>query len=96
MAKPTTDQPVTLGIRPETIEVSLDGAGDQTVSVQNFEQLGAVTYIYAAFDNGESLTVQIGQQIPLKRGQKIGVTLHTANFHIFGGEDEVALPMAPA
>ena len=83
--------PVTLGIRPETIGVSLEGDGDMQIKVQNFEQLGSVTYIYGAFPNGERLTVQIPQQIPLKRGQTIGVTLGTDDFHIFGGPDEKAL-----
>ena len=94
---PVTDSysnaPVTLGIRPETIGVSLDGAGDMQATVKSFEQLGSVTYIYAAFENAEPLTVQIGQQIPLKRGQTIGVTLHTEHFHLFGGKGEKALPM---
>ncbi|MEM7615803.1 MAG: sn-glycerol-3-phosphate ABC transporter ATP-binding protein UgpC, partial [Pseudomonadota bacterium] len=49
--------PVTLGVRPEAIAVSLEGDGDTQVQVQNFEQLGAITYIYTAFPNGETLTV---------------------------------------
>ena len=80
-------------MRPETIGVSLDDAGGHKVTVRNFEQPGFVTHIYAAFENGENQTVQLGQQIPLQRGQSIGVTLHTADFHIFGGEGEVALSM---
>ena len=86
-------QPVTLGVRPETIDVSLDGKGDQQITVQNFEQLGSVTYIYGTLANGEKLTVQLAHQIPLERGQSIGVTLHTKDFHIFGGETEQSLPM---
>ena len=91
---PGSGEAVTLGIRPEAIGVSLDGHGDETVTVQNFEQLGAITYIYATFPNGETLTVQQAAQIPLKRGQTIGVTFHTENFHIFG-PDDVALEMTP-
>ncbi|MEQ9040599.1 MAG: sn-glycerol-3-phosphate ABC transporter ATP-binding protein UgpC [Silicimonas sp.] len=90
----SADMPVTLGVRPETIDVSLDGHGDMQIKVQNFEQLGSVTYIYGAFPNGERLTVQLAQQIPLERGQMVGVTLNTRNFHIFGGDSERALPMA--
>ena len=86
-------QPVTLGIRPEAIGVSLDGHGDEHITVRNFEQLGAVTYIYGAFANGEPLTVQLAQQIPLERGQTIGVTFHAQDFHIFGGENESSLPI---
>jgi ABC-type sugar transport system ATPase subunit len=81
---------VTLGIRPEAIGVDLDGNGDARVTVQNFEQLGAVTYIYAAFANGERITVQLPEQVPLRRGQEIGVTLPSSAFHIFG-EDEQKL-----
>ncbi len=83
--------PVTLGIRPESIDVDLDGAGDLRVAVRNYEQLGAITYIYCAFSNGETLTVQLSRQIPLQRGQEIGVTFNAADFHLFGGEDERAL-----
>ena len=87
------DLPVTLGVRPEAIDVSLDGDGDVQVKVQNYEQLGAVTYIYTVFPNGETLTVQLPRQIPLKRGQMIGATFDPASFHLFGGEGERALPM---
>jgi len=83
--------PATLGIRPENIGVNLDGTGDISVTVQNFEQLGAITYIYTAFENGETLTVQLPAQIALERGQKIGVSLPDEAFHIFAGEGEVAL-----
>jgi ABC-type sugar transport system ATPase subunit len=85
--------PVTLGVRPESIGVSLDGEGDAQVTVRNFEQLGSVTYIYTGFPNGETLTVQLPRQIPLSRGQTIGVTFDPAAFHLFGGEGERALPM---
>ncbi len=87
----TQNGPATLGIRPESIAVSLEGEGDATVTVQNFEQLGAITYIYTAFDNGEPLTVQLPEQIALRRGQTIGVTLPETAFHVFAGEGEVAL-----
>ena len=82
--------PMTLGVRPETIGVSLDGKGDLTATVRSYEQLGSVTYIYSELPNGEALTVQQAAQIPLRRGQEIGVTLNTADFHIFAGEGEVA------
>ena len=88
------NEKITFGVRPESIEVSLDGYGAQKIHVKNFEQLGAVTYIYAAFPNGEPLTVQLAQQIPLQRGQEIGVTFHTGAYDIFA-EDERALALTP-
>ncbi|MBX2838735.1 MAG: sn-glycerol-3-phosphate ABC transporter ATP-binding protein UgpC [Gammaproteobacteria bacterium] len=81
----------TLGIRPEGIGVSLENKGNASVTVQNFEQLGAITYIYTAFDNGETLTVQLPEQIELQRGQTIGITLPEDHLHIFGGDSEIAL-----
>jgi ABC-type sugar transport system ATPase subunit len=87
------DGKVTLGIRPEAIGVSLGGHGDATLKVQTFEQLGSVTYIYGVFPNGEKLTVQLPEQIALKRGQTIGVTLPTNRFHLFDGATEAAMPM---
>ncbi|MCF8484814.1 MAG: sn-glycerol-3-phosphate ABC transporter ATP-binding protein UgpC [Rhodobacteraceae bacterium] len=83
----------TLGIRPEGIEVFLEGGGDLVAKVQNYEQLGAVTYIYTTLPNGETLTVQLPQQIPLRRGQEIGVRFDPARVHVFAGEGERALEL---
>ena len=82
---------VSVGVRPEAIGVSLDNQGDASVTVKNFEQLGAITYIYTEFDNGETLTVQLPEQIALTRGQRIGITLPTDRMHVFAGEGEIAL-----
>lgn len=92
--KDPEEMEVSLGIRPESIDVSLDGHGDMQLYVTTFEQLGAVTYIYGKFENGEALTVQIPHQVPLKRGQVVGISLNTKDFHIFGGPGEKALDMA--
>ncbi|NCO85537.1 MAG: ABC transporter ATP-binding protein [Rhodobacterales bacterium] len=85
---------VTVGIRPETIEVSLDGQGELTGTVTGFEQLGSVTYIYTALPNGEKLTMQLAAQVPLTRGQSIGITLPLAHTHVFLDADGRALRMA--
>ena len=85
------DGQVTVGVRPEGIKVSLDIHGDASVKVMNFEQLGAITYIYTQFDNGETLTVQLPEQIALTRGQNIGITLPTEQLHVFGGSGEMSL-----
>jgi ABC-type sugar transport system ATPase subunit len=82
---------VTVGVRPEAIGVSLENKGDALVKVMNFEQLGAITYIYTIFENGETLTVQLPEQISLTRGQSIGISLPTNQLHVFAGDDETAL-----
>ncbi len=87
------DGGVTVGIRPEAVGVSIEAPGDMRAKVRNFEQLGSVTYIYAAFENGERLTVQLAEQVPLRRGQAIGVRLPTDSFHVFDGESGRALAL---
>jgi len=78
---------VTVGVRPESIGVSLDGSGDIKATVDNFEQLGAITYIYSRLNTGESLTVQLASQMPLQRGQTIGVSFDESTLHVFANND---------
>ncbi|MBX2823153.1 MAG: ABC transporter ATP-binding protein [Gammaproteobacteria bacterium] len=83
----TTVTDVVVGVRPESIGVSLDGSGDTTATVQNFEQLGAITYIYSQLATGESLTVQLASQMPLQRGQSIGVSFDPTTLHVFANDE---------
>ncbi len=87
LAADARDQAVVVGVRPEAIGVSLDGDGDARATVRNFEQLGAITYIYSELASGEPLTVQLASQIPLNRGQEIGVTLPADSLHVFAEDD---------
>ncbi len=91
LANGQSDTPVVVGVRPEAIGVSLDGEGDTKATVRNYEQLGAVTYIYSELATGEPLTVQLASQIPLNRGQEIGVTLPAERLHVFDDQDGRAL-----
>lgn len=87
---PLSAQAITSGIRPEGIAVSLDGDGDVEATVNNFEQLGSITYIYTKLPTGEELTVQLPHQVALKRNQKIHVSFSAESIHFFG-EDEKAI-----
>ncbi len=58
--------------------------------VRNFEQTGAVTFIYATLANDEPLTVL------LARDQVIDVTLPTESLHLFAGPVERSLPLEKA
>lgn len=87
LAADVHDQAVVVGVRPEAIGVSLNGEGDAKATVRNFEQLGAITYIYSELASGEALTVQLASQIPLNRGQEIGVTLPADSLHVFAEDD---------
>ena len=83
---------VICGIRPEAIGVSKEGKGDAQITVENYEQLGAVTYIYGAFSNGEKVTIQLPAQLALKHGEQLSITLPSDQIHLFDGESEMALP----
>ena len=91
LARAAEGQAVTVGIRPEAVGVSLDQAGDLTATVKTYEQLGAITYIYSELPGGETLTVQQGAQLPLRRGQAIGVTLPAEALHVFDDADGHAM-----
>ena len=81
-----TDGAVTVGVRPESLLVSLDGKGDIEATVRNYEQLGSITYIYCTISTGEPLTVQLASQVPLQRGQTIGVSMPEAKLHVFAAD----------
>jgi len=89
--KTDENEPVIVGIRPEHINVSLDGDGELKARIDNFEQLGSVTYIYLRLSNEETLTVQLPYQVLLKRNQEIAVTLDINNIHIFDSVSEKIL-----
>ena len=90
---PQIDRSVSVGIRPEAIEVSTDGTGDIPVRVNNFEQLGSVTYIYTQLANGERLTVQLPRQVPLERNQELRISFPDSSVHLFGDDDEQAIEL---
>ena len=75
---------VTLGVRPEHIEIVEDGASDLDVTVDLSEALGSDTFVYATADELPQLTIHQGGQIPLSRGQKLGLKLRADQLHLFG------------
>jgi multiple sugar transport system ATP-binding protein len=76
-------QPVTLGIRPEHIEIA-DGGLPVTVNLT--EQLGGNTVLYGTLANGQTLVVQLGGQAKARRGDEIEVRLPPALCHVFDAE----------
>ena len=93
---PDENMQVTLGIRPEFIKVSLEPNSGQTATIENFEQLGAITYIYCRLISDETLTVQLTGQHRLKSRQTIGITLPEDALHIFADSDNRAINKLPA
>ncbi|SNB68349.1 carbohydrate ABC transporter ATP-binding protein, CUT1 family [Arboricoccus pini] len=73
--------PVTLGIRPQAVEVQ-QGTGLDFI-VEATEQLGVESYIYGELVKGSKLIIQQRGQTPVTRGQRIKISLHPRFCHLF-------------
>ena len=78
---------VTVGVRPEDVEISSDGL---PVEVDVVEELGADAYIYgrAVFDGNEQpMTVRVDGRRPPKSGTTIHITPKEGHTHLFSVKD---------
>ena len=81
---------VTLGIRPEHIDVA-DGSGMITATVDLVEHLGGDTFIYASAPGLPQITLRQDGQSPFHRGNAIAIRFTTDHLHIF---DETGAALA--
>ena len=81
---------VTLGIRPEHIDVA-DGSGMITATVDLVEHLGGDTFIYASAPGLPQITLRQDGQSPFHRGDAIAIRFTTDHLHIF---DETGAALA--
>jgi multiple sugar transport system ATP-binding protein len=72
---------VTVGIRPEHVELADDGL---PLRVALTEQLGGNTVLYGALGAQQALVVQVVGQSGIKRGDTVRVRLAKENCHAFG------------
>ncbi|MFC6669287.1 ABC transporter ATP-binding protein [Marinobacterium aestuariivivens] len=88
---------VTLGVRPEHIQVVAADASPFRVTLDVTEHLGADTYCYVKADNGETLTVRAGGDFAGRFGEQVGLAPELAHCHLFDKEGRaVPKPGAPA
>ena len=82
-------QDVTLGIRPEHIELRRSEPGELalTATIEQVEQLGAASFLYCALPGGAKLTVQLAGQIDRCPGDRIEVCFPGSRAHVFDGTD---------
>src|SRR4051812_31323708 len=73
---------VTIGIRPEHIDVAQD-TGMLTTSVDLVEQLGGDTFIYATAPGLPQITLRQDGQSPFHRGDAIAIRFAPDHLHIF-------------
>ncbi|WP_170505941.1 ABC transporter ATP-binding protein [Ruegeria arenilitoris] len=74
---------VTLGIRPEHIEV--DRAAE-TCAVDLTEALGGVSYTYLLTPNGDKLIIEEREDQRSKQGERIGITVRSDRAMLFDSE----------
>ena len=80
---------VTLGVRPETLEVVAKGAAMPAgltalpARVESVERLGNITYAYLDGGTPEVITVQVMGHSDLEPGQEVQVGLRADQVHVF-------------
>jgi multiple sugar transport system ATP-binding protein len=82
-------QKVTVGVRPEDLRVSEPDGAMLTGEVQIAEHLGGETFVYVALPGGDSITVEIKGQANVKPGERIGLGIDPAAYHVFTADEQV-------
>ncbi|MEM7047545.1 MAG: sn-glycerol-3-phosphate ABC transporter ATP-binding protein UgpC [Pseudomonadota bacterium] len=84
-------QEVTVGIRPEHIDILSDKAknADLTITVDLIEQLGGETYLYGQSEDGQSLTVHQPGQLTIQAGDRLDLGFRRDHLHLFDGDGAV-------
>jgi multiple sugar transport system ATP-binding protein len=79
---------VTLGVRPEAL--NMEERGDSTLSgmVRSVERLGGETYIYLQPSAGTDLTVHASGDVVVSNGDRISVSFAADKCHLFGENGE--------
>ncbi len=93
---------VTVGARPETVEVvasgeaAPDGAIAFPAAVESVERLGNITFVYLDVGPDNVVTVQLMGQTSLQSGQQVRVALRPDQLHVFNEAGAAITAAAPA
>jgi ABC-type sugar transport system ATPase subunit len=77
---------VTLGARPEHIEIVDEAQADLVVTLDLVEHLGGETYLYGSAPGLPQLTVRQDGQSRYDRGQRLGLRLRREGLHLFDAD----------
>ncbi|HEY9824700.1 MAG TPA: sn-glycerol-3-phosphate ABC transporter ATP-binding protein UgpC [Stenomitos sp.] len=94
---PYVNQPVTLGIRPEHFSLALDKTPDLMVEVVLVEALGHETNLtccIAGHNTQPYLQVRIDPQAKFNIGDRLGLSIHRHQVHVF--EDQSGITLFPS
>jgi multiple sugar transport system ATP-binding protein len=80
---------MTLGIRPEHIDVRRAQVGDIALAatIEQLEQLGATSFLYCVLADATKITVQVAGQVEGRAGQQIDVCFPADRAHLFDASD---------
>lgn len=83
------DEPLTLGIRPEHLEISATACPNGIpVEVTACEHLGDVTYLYVQGGGVDNMVARTGAENTLQAGDRIHVRLPQSHVHVFGADGQ--------
>ncbi|MGA3683747.1 ABC transporter ATP-binding protein [Pseudomonas graminis] len=80
---------VTLGIRPEHLELANEGDCQLTVIADVSERLGSDTYCHVRTTSGEPLTMRIRGDLASQYGETLKLHLNSAHCHLFDAQGQV-------
>jgi multiple sugar transport system ATP-binding protein len=77
---------VTLGIRPEHLELASPGQPQLTVTADVGERLGSDTFCHVITDSGEPLTLRIRGDLASQYGERLNLHLNAEHCHLFDAD----------
>jgi multiple sugar transport system ATP-binding protein len=80
------DGPVTVGIRPEHLNLDQPGDVSVTGSVTLVEYLGSELFVYVALPSGQTLLAQAPGSAQHKRGDTVSLGFRAADTHLFDAD----------
>ena len=82
---------LTLGIRPEHLEVTESNQGKGTLKIEVVESLGDVTYLHGITEAGNPLTISITGFHGFRHGDTLGFDFAAKDIHLFGPDEKALL-----
>jgi len=79
---------LTLGLRPEHLEVCDFGRSISTLLIEVVENLGDMTHLHGTTPAGNRLTLSINGFQSYRHADSVGFTFDTKNVHLFAGDGQ--------
>ncbi|MFO1176069.1 MAG: sn-glycerol-3-phosphate ABC transporter ATP-binding protein UgpC [Paracoccaceae bacterium] len=92
-ARPDMARPVTLGIRPDRLEIVAPDQGHLTGTVRLMERLGTESHAHVDLGDGTTLVAITGGTHPARAHDRVGLRIPAADAHVFDADGQ-ALPRA--